>query len=451
MAPKLTVSEAIEWDKQIAAEVKKRCLMLEWYGHGWNHNAIGKRIVGLQKAYKVPERLKPFIAQVNGKRVWHNNYPLETQLCLTNREVRLKVMRCLERYVRRRPDVDILGFWLADGFNNQCECRNCRKFRMSELYADYVNEAVERLHAIRPELKIEVLAYSSTLEPPKRVPIRNPYGSVILMLAPLFRCYRHRLHDMKCVTDQEIPQFPVLNRQPRLLNGDFVRCWQGWRKLYRGDTYLFDYHMLSLNYDFLGGNIPRMASKDIKDLKKHGFDGYVGCQTLRCFWPSGLGMKVISETLWDVRKSYTAIRSEHLKEWFGTAARAAGEALDRMYRATARIQPRHRHMPAPGQLRRSQELLEDVAGNLQSLARGHKLRHTKRHIGFLADHARFLADKLVLAMGEQANAREKETARDRFRDFFVRHAADAEFLLDAQYHGKEFLPRRHTRKMTGEE
>ena len=451
LAPGLKVSEAVEWDKQIAAAVTKRGLMLEWYGHGWNHNAIGKRIVGLDKAYKVPKALEPFLAEVNGRRTWHNNYPLETQLCLTNPKVRPKVMRSLERYIRQHPEIDILGFWLADGLNNQCECPKCSQFRMSEMYADYINEAAELAHRVRPGLKIELLAYHSTLEPPVRVPIPNPHGNLILMLAPLFRCYRHRLHDMTCVTDQPIPEFPVLNKQPRLRNGDFVRFFEGWRKCYTGDTYLFDYHMLALRYDFLSGNIPEMASKDIKDLKPHRFDGYVGCQTLRCFWPSGLGMKVIAETLWDVRRRYKAIRAEHLAEWFGPAAADAGKALDTMYRLCAKMVPAHRIMPPAAALARSRVGLEAVAAELRDTAKQQADKAIQRRLAFLADHAEYLADEVLLAMGDNASPADQETAKARLRRFFQQHAKDAEFLLDAQYHGKAYLPKPPRRKMTGEE
>ena len=52
MVPGLKISEAIKWDHEIMAAVKERGLMLEWYGHGWNHNAIGKHVVGLTRRTK---------------------------------------------------------------------------------------------------------------------------------------------------------------------------------------------------------------------------------------------------------------------------------------------------------------------------------------------------------------------------------------------------------------
>ena len=123
--------------------------------------------------------------------------------------------------------------------------------------------------------------------------------------------------------------------------------------------------MLFLAYDFLGGNIPEVASQDIKDLAKHGFNGYVGCQVLRCFWPSGLGMKVIAETLWNVRKPYKTILREHLAEWFGTAAATAGKAFDKMYKATEGFIPAHGKKPAPEQMGKSRAELEHIAAGLR--------------------------------------------------------------------------------------
>lgn len=450
MVPDLKVSQAIQWDREIMAEVKKRGLMLEWYGHGWNHNAIGKHVVGLQKAYKVPEELRPLLAEVNGQRGWRNNYPLETQLCLTNPVVRKKVLRYVERVIRRNPHVDILGLWLADGYNNQCECENCRKHRMSEMYAEYTNEIAEIAHRLNPNLKVEILAYMSTLEAPQRVPIKNPHGNLILMLAPLFRCYRHRLHDPECVYEGEIPRFPVLNKQPRIRNWDFAQYFADWRKCYTGDTYLFDYHMLTLRY-VRGGSIPEIASQDIKDLATHGFDGYVGCQTLRCFWPTGLDMKVIAETLWDVSKSYEEICEEHLREWFGEAT-AAGEALEGMYAATSGISPAHDEYPSPESLRESVKTLEQIGTDLRGVEQEQADPVIRRRLGFLADHADYLADQLRLdVLSKYISEEEREAANERLTYFFVQRAEDAEFLIDAQYHGKAFLERKPRRKLLGQQ
>lgn len=450
LVPGLKVSEAVKWDREIKTEVRKRGLILEWYGHGWNHNAIGKRVVGLDKAYKMPDKLRPFVAEVKGKREWYNHYPLETQLCLTHPQVRKKVFRLLERTIKRNPDVDILGFWLADGFNNQCECVRCRKFRMSELYADYLNEAAEIAHRLNPNLKIEALVYMTTLEAPKKVLVKNPYGNLILMLGPLCRCYRHRLFDPRCVYPGKISRFPALNKQPRLGlgNGDFTKYFADWRKRYSGDTYLFEYHMLILTWDFLSGNQPEMASRDIKDLAKQGLDGYVGCQNLRCFWPSGLGMQVIADTLWDVRKSYASIRQAHLHDWFGGAAAVAGRALDGMYRATSANDPYHERKPTEKEAAGSGKALATIAARLRGAAQKTPDTLIRRRLQFLADHADFLADQLVLLCSSSEALKEK--AKDRLTSFFKRHAKDAEFLLDAQYHGKAYLLRKPARKMTGE-
>lgn len=442
MKPDIKKAESRQWDRRIMDEVKKRGLLLEWYGHGWNHNAIGKHVVCLDKAYKVPDAIRPFLAEVDGKRKWHEDYPHHTQLCLTNPAVRAKVMAYVEEVIRGNPHVDILGLWLADGYNNQCECPGCREFRMSELYADYVNEIAERAHRIRPELKIEILAYLTTLEAPERVPVRNPHGNLILILAPLARCYRHRLQDSRCTLPTPIPAFPAINRLPQLGlgNANFARFFRDWRTAYEGDTYLFDYHLLALDCDFIGGNIPQMLSRDIKDLAKGAMNGYVGCQTLRCFWPSGLAMKVMADTLWNARTSYAAIRDAHMKEWFGEGAQMAAGALERMYRATSGIAPFHKRWPSKARLAESIETLRETADELTRYAGQRRNPLVRRRIGFLAAHAEYLADRLLVSGHLDPLEPDAEAeARDRLRRFFRRFAREAEFLLDAQYHGRSYL------------
>ena len=45
--------------------------------------------------------------------------------------------------------------------------------------------------------------------------------------------------------------------------------------------------------------LARIVSQDMRDLRDLGLNGIISCQALRSFYPLGLAMNVMAETLWN--------------------------------------------------------------------------------------------------------------------------------------------------------
>ena len=113
---------------------------------------------------------------------------LNTNLCMSNPEVRTIMAEGVVDYAKKHANVDYLHVWLADGLRNHCECEECQKARPSDFYLMIMNEIDERLNEAGLSTRIVFIAYFDTMFPPEYVKIHNP-KRFSLLYAPITRSY----------------------------------------------------------------------------------------------------------------------------------------------------------------------------------------------------------------------------------------------------------------------
>ena len=96
------------------------------------------------------------------------------QPCLTNRGFRKALIEAALAALRKRPAPKVISITQNDGGTILCECPECTGFikkhgNKSDLLMDAVNEVADAVAREFPEVQVETLAYSFTLEPPKSV------------------------------------------------------------------------------------------------------------------------------------------------------------------------------------------------------------------------------------------------------------------------------------------
>jgi len=184
--------DAVKVCKKIEDEVKKRGMRLEKIGHGWTCKVLGIEGEGWDSEKDTIEKVPPekigWLAMIDGKRQLFRNVPLNTNLCYSNPAVRSAIADAIVDYAERHPEVDAIHFWLADGSNNNCECADCMKERVSDLYVKILNELDEKLTEKKLKTKIVFLIYVDLLWPPEKERIKNQ-DRFILMFAPITRDY----------------------------------------------------------------------------------------------------------------------------------------------------------------------------------------------------------------------------------------------------------------------
>lgn len=345
-----TVERARELKADLAGEIARRGLVFHDVGHGWTCDPLG--IPGLGWEYEpppVPPGAERYLAEVNGVRALWDGIPLNTQLCFSNPEVRDLVLGDIVAFARAHPEVDIIHFWLGDGWNNHCECADCRRATPSDWYVRMLNELDERLTAAGLPTRIVFLLYFDLLWPPVVERLHNP-GRFLLMFAPITRTYSAAYAVTAGADPGALPPF-AYNRLtfPRSVdeNVAFLRAWQA---LFRGDSFDYDYHLMWDHYRDPGGIASaRVLHQDVRGLADLGLAGLISCQVQRAFFPSGLSMAVMARTLWDRSLDFATLADDYFRAAFGAegpACLAYLETISQLFDPPYLRDEKPRHDPA---------------------------------------------------------------------------------------------------------
>jgi len=85
------------------------------------------------------------------------------------------------------------------------------------------------------------------------------------------------------------------------------------------DNFMFEYYRWR-DLGLENHRLPEVISADIRELKKIKMKGLLNCQTLRCFYPTGLAMEVLARTLWNHRLGYKQIAENYYAQTFGKSS-----------------------------------------------------------------------------------------------------------------------------------
>lgn len=311
-----TIEKAREFVRNATKEIKKRGLLYQAVGHGWTCEPLGVPGLNWDKPEgEVSSDIMEYVAEVDGKREFWGGIPLNTNLCYSNPEVRRMIINSIAGYLQENKELDVLHFWLADGNNNQCECKNCIKEIPSDYYVSMLNDIDAHLTEKCIDTKIAFLIYFDLLWTPVKERIKNP-DRFILMYAPITRTYSKEFRAES--TDIELPEY---RRNKLQFSSDieqnlaFLKAWQ---QIFKGDSFDFDYHMMWDHFNDPGYfKIADLLNRDIKHLKDIGLNGFISCQVQRAFFPTGLAMYVMGKTLWDERICFDEISRDYFYSSFG--------------------------------------------------------------------------------------------------------------------------------------
>lgn len=321
--------------ERVVAEIEKRGLRFERVGHGWTSEVLGLPSEGWETFdEKIAPTKKKWLAQIDGKRELFHGVPLNTNLCYSNPKVRAAMTQAIANYAASHLEVDALHFWLADGMNNQCECEGCQAARPGDYYVDMLNELDERFDAANLATKIVFLIYVDLLWPPERSRFNNP-ERFILMFAPITRTYSYSFTEAPSNNAETMT--PYVRNQLQMpksarVNIDYLQEWQ---KLFSGDTFDFDYHLIwACYYDLNQYALARVLHKDIRALEKLNMQGLNSVQNQRMSFPHNLLMDVMAHTLWNKKRSFDEIARESFNDAFGadgTQALAFFKEMSRLW------------------------------------------------------------------------------------------------------------------------
>ncbi len=311
-----TRGNVLTWMEEAEGEIKRRGLLLHKVGHGWTGETLGYEAQSWDGDPRpLPEGRRPLAAQVDGARRLWKGVPANTNLCFHNGEAADAFAALVVEYAKENPNVDYLHVWLADEYNNVCECEGCQKTTPSDQYVELLNEIDRRLTAEGLDAKIVFLLYQELLWPPIKAGLEHP-ERFVLMFAPISRTF-----ERSCQVGDKLPAIPPYERNQIVLptsleeNLAFLR---GWQRRFEGDSFVYDYPLGRAHYGDLGYvKLARVISGDVKGLRRLGLNGYVSCQELRAGLPNFFPNYVLGRTLMDESADVNQLLEEYFSAAYG--------------------------------------------------------------------------------------------------------------------------------------
>ncbi len=309
---------SLEMDEEVIRAAKLRGLLFHRVGHGWTAESIGFPGLGWWQADREPdEETRKLLAEVGGKRQFFGNVPINTELCYSNPKAFDALVSEVVDYARAHPEVDCLHLWLSDAANNFCECDSCSKLTPSDWYVRIVRTVAAEMKKQRLATRIVFLCYTNTLSPPQAEGFSRDKDRLIYMFAPISRCYSHALLDPSCFGRGQAGGWPRNMVQAPRTNAEFVKIRGSWLKAFAGDGFAFEYYLWQPYLRHLNPlGFARLINTDVKGLASVALNGMISCQALRAFYPIGLPMASMAETLWDASVDLGRIVDETLRACF---------------------------------------------------------------------------------------------------------------------------------------
>ncbi len=308
---------------------KKRGLFLHKVGHGWTGEVLGYRTVSWDaQTQPKQESVCHRMAMINGKRELFKGIPANTNLCYHNADAIDAFATIVTSYAKENPHIDYLHVWLADEFNNLCECPECSKTTVADQYVELLNEIDQRLTKASLDTRIVFLLYQELLWPPVVNRLNNP-DRFVLMFAPISRTFE-KSYEIENV-DVELP---IFHRNQITLpvnlteNMVFLKAWQ---KIFSGDSFVYDYPLGRAHYGDLGYiHIARVLHADIQKLEEMGLNGYISCQELRAALPNALPSYVMGHTLFQKDCSIDELIQDYFQSCYGKDAQSVLTYLSKL-------------------------------------------------------------------------------------------------------------------------
>lgn len=177
------------------------------------HGIVSHSLCHTLHSYLSPEEYfdshPEYFSMVNGVRIRE-----QTQLCLTNPEVKRIVTENMRRTIRENPQCRIFSVSQMDWYN-PCQCPECARIDAEEgshmgTMLRFVNECADAIADEFPDVIIQTLAYQYTRRPPR---LTKPRPNVSVCLCTIECCFTHPMREcrvpMRPFRHKVDPEFPI--------------------------------------------------------------------------------------------------------------------------------------------------------------------------------------------------------------------------------------------------
>lgn len=226
-----------------------------------------------------------------------------SQLCLSNTEMRKELIKNLKETIAKRPD-----YWCYDVSQNDnsrpCECSRCKHLvkkygGQSGIMIWFVNQVAEEIKQTYPDKFIGTFAYRYTREAPQSN--IKPNANVVVRLCDIECCMAHSLE--QCTQ-----------------NKSFLNDINAWSKITK-NIYIWDYttgfrnYLLPFpNFDVLAANYRFFSRSNVIGIMEEGAHNAPWSEF------SELKQWLIAKLLWNPNQDVDSLASVFINNYYGSAA-----------------------------------------------------------------------------------------------------------------------------------
>jgi hypothetical protein len=291
----------VMWDNfraKVAPECQKRGITIEVGGHGYQ-NFLNAEMEDGKLVQQHPEY---FGADAKGERQKNKG----RVFCTSNHQAVEYLIKNFLAYVKDRPEIQIFDFWPPDGAK-WCECDACKALgEPPDRQAILLKQVQEKVKPVRPDLRLEIIAYSSYVKPPQREKV-DP--NVLVDFCPIGQ------------------QFDVqINDPSSQKNKQYADALAEWRKAFAGDISIYSYYR-KYAWDSLPVIIPHYMQKDLQWYATLPLQGVSVYSEPGDWFTYELNHYVLGQLGWDVNANVDALIGKFCEARYGDEAPVAQKTL----------------------------------------------------------------------------------------------------------------------------
>lgn len=231
------------WREKLTPQLEKRGIIIEVGGHGYQ-NFLNAQMNDGKLFEDNPEW---FGEDISGNRSKEKRYVF----CTSSDSAVKYIHNSVLSYLKERPEIDIFDFWPPDGAQ-WCNCEKCRVSSPTDRHLAFVSSTAKFLKEKLPNLKLECLAYSSYVAPPKNEKLNK---LVLLDFCPINQSFESQIYE-----------------EDHSNNKIYKEYLLQWFDIFEGDISIYSYYR-KYTWFSLPNIIPHYIQNDLKYYKKLGVKG----------------------------------------------------------------------------------------------------------------------------------------------------------------------------------
>jgi hypothetical protein len=401
------------WRDSITPELKKRGLLLEVGGHGYQ-NFLNAHMENGQLFSMHPEWF--------GKNKEGKPDPAENLVFNTaNPEAVQYFLRNVLQYLREHPEIDIFDCWPPD-VAKWAECEEMKALGTPEdRQAKLINQLDSAIATLNRNIRLEVIAYGQVLNPPMQTTLSK---RVMVDICPINQTFEKNMYD----TTGNV-------------NAAYARAMLLWKQYFQGETGHYSYYRKYAWYS-MPVIIPQYMQRDMQWYAGLPFQGISTYAEPGDWFTYELNHYALAGIAWNTHVDTDSLLSRYTLRRFGKAATQAMLA----YRLLEETVRNYGSIPytklkkagdiriAAGKLRECSEQLR----NMQAAMNDAEKNTAVKRLLLMFDYA--IRDLGILCMrAENAPANETEEKIKELVTMLENHKDDGVFILRSKNNLATFI------------